>query len=119
MAINELALRKALEVISRKLDLHDRLIKQMLSVMNRSLEISKALNIRIPNSKELAQHALNRRQLSKAERPVYDLMFTSRNKEIATNLGLSQNTIKSHVRHIRQKLKIERGRKEKYMGDAI
>jgi DNA-binding CsgD family transcriptional regulator len=121
MAINELELRKILEAIKRKLQVHEGLIKQLCAVTKKSLDISETLNRLMPTDKDLYARQTARKQLSKAEKPVYDLMFTRSNKEIAEKLRLSVHTVKTHIKHIRQKLQddITRGRKEKYNKDAL
>jgi len=50
--------------------------------------------------------------LSKREREILYLMrYGHRNKEIATFLGISEQTVKNHISHIYSKLRVGKGNK--------
>jgi DNA-binding CsgD family transcriptional regulator len=147
MPINEMALQKFLQEVKKRLERHGTLLRQhwerdekilavlrrhktllaqhrerdkkILAVIRRVLEINSGTIEAMPTDKELSAHQAARKKLSKAERSVYDLMFTHRNKEIANTLNLSVNTVKNHIKAIRRKLGITRNRKEKYLKDAV
>jgi DNA-binding CsgD family transcriptional regulator len=126
MAINEIALRRFLETMKKRLDRHDALLRRhrerdekMVKVIRQVLEINKGTIAAMPTDRELSARRAARKKLTKAERPVYELMFTCRDKEIAEKLVLSIHTVKSHAKTIRRKLGITRGRKDMYMNDAV
>jgi DNA-binding CsgD family transcriptional regulator len=126
MAINEMALQRFLGAVKKRLERHDILLRQhrerdekMLKVIRQVLEINKGTIAAMPTDRGLSARRAARKKLSKAERPVYELMFTCRNKEIADKLRLSIHTVKNHNKAIRRKLGITRGRKEIYMNDAV
>ncbi len=143
MAINEMALRKWTAAVERGLERHETLLKRcrerdkkalaivqrhetllmrgrerdkkILAVIKQLLEINKGTIDAMPTDKELSGHRAARKKLSKGERPVYDLMFMYRDQEIADKLILSVHTVKGHMKNIRKKLGITRGRKDLYM----
>ena len=122
MAINEMALQRWMEAVKKRLERHGALLRRhrerdrkILAVIKKQLEISKGTIAVIPTDKELSVRRAAREKLSKAERPVYDLMFTRRNQEIADQLHVSIHTVKNHVKTIRGKLGITRGRKDRHM----
>lgn len=126
MAINEMGLRRFLGAVKKRLERHDTLLKQhrerdlkMLKIIRQLLEINEGTIAAMPTDRELSARRASRKKLSKAERPVYELMFTCRNKEIAEKLGLSIHTVKNHTKSIRRKLGITRGRKNIYMNDTV
>jgi DNA-binding CsgD family transcriptional regulator len=126
MAINEIALQRFLGAVKKRLERHEAILrrhrerhKELLGVIRLLLEVNKGTIAAMPTDRELSARRAARKKLSKAERPVYDLMFTNRDKEIAEKLGLSIHTVKNHVKAIKRKLGITRGRKDKYMNDAV
>jgi DNA-binding CsgD family transcriptional regulator len=122
MAINEMALQRWIETVKKRLERHGALLRRhrerdrkILAVIKQLLEISKGMIGVIPTDKELSARRAAREKLGKAERPVYDLMFTRSNQEIADQLHLSIHTVKNHVKAIRMKLGITRGRTERHI----
>ena len=82
MAINEMALRRFLIEVKKRLERHETLLKQhrerekkMLGVIRQILVINKGTISAMPTDRELLARRAARKKLSKAERPVYDFEF--------------------------------------------
>jgi DNA-binding CsgD family transcriptional regulator len=121
MAINEMALQRWMVAVKKRLERHEALLnrhrerdRKILAIIKKLLEISQETIAVIPTDKELAVHRAACKRLSKGERVVYDRMFTRGNQEIANQLHLSVHTVKNHVKAIRRKLGITRGRKARH-----
>jgi len=126
MAINELELQRFLGAVKANIERHERVLRQhrdrdrkIVAILRLLLEVDKGTIKAMPTSKELLAHRAALNQLSKAERPVYELMFMYRNKEIAERLHMSVHTVKNHVKAIRRKLKIRRNRKDAHIEEVL
>jgi DNA-binding CsgD family transcriptional regulator len=143
VAINEAALGKILKAVKLRLDQQRDVNQRIISILKKLTVIDRQLEQRSDSGddkvreidddlKELAKSVdldlievkrrnAERDKLSKAEKPVFDLYVAMKysNKEIAKRLNLSEDTVKNHIKSIRRKTDIARGRKEKYKGDAL